>query len=249
MENKVVLITGSSRGLGAEIAKVFARNKYNIVINYNSSENKAKKLKKDLEKYNVEIIIQKADISNEEEVKQMIKNTIEKFKKIDVLINNAGIAIDTIFEEKTKENFQKILDTNLIGPFLVSKYVSLEMLKQKKGNIINITSTNGIDTYYPEGLDYDASKAGLISLTHNLAIRCAPYINVNAIASGWIETDMNKDMDNEYKKQEEEKILLKRFAHPKEIANVVYFLSTEEAKYINNEVIRVDGGTYHVWKI
>lgn len=246
MGNKVVLITGASRGLGSEIARIFAKNKYNIVINYNNSEKDANNLKQELEKYNIEILLVKADISNEQEVKQMVEKTIETFHKIDVLVNNAGIAIDTMFEEKTKNNFQKILDVNLIGPFLVSKYVSQEMLKQSKGNIINITSTNGIDTYYPESLDYDAAKAGLISLTHNLAVKCAPYINVNAVASGWIETDMNKDMDIEYKKHEEEKILLKRFACPKEIANVVYFLSTEEAKYINNEIIRVDGGTYHV---
>lgn len=246
MERKVVLITGSSRGLGKEIAKKFAKNNYDIVVNYNKSEQEAKKLKEELKNLNTDILLVKADISSEEEVKEMINKTITHFNKIDVLINNAGIAIDTIFEEKNIENFQKILNTNLIGPFLVSKYVVEEMIKQKKGNIINITSTNGIDTYYPESLDYDASKAGLISLTHNLAIKCAPYINVNAIAAGWIETDMNKEMDIEYKKQEENKILLKRFAHPKEIANVVYFLSTDEAKYINNEVIRVDGGTYHV---
>lgn len=246
MERKVALITGSSRGLGKEIAKKFAKNNYDIVVNYNKSEQEAKKLKEELKNLNTDILLVKADITSEEEVKEMINKTITHFNKIDVLINNAGIAIDTIFEEKNKENFQKILNTNLIGPFLVSKYVVEEMIKQKKGNIINITSTNGIDTYYPESLDYDASKAGLISLTHNLAIKCAPYINVNAIAAGWIETDMNKEMDIEYKKQEENKILLKRFAHPKEIANVVYFLSTDEAKYINNEVIRVDGGTYHV---
>lgn len=246
MENKVVLITGASRGLGKEIALKFAKNKYNVIINYNNSEECANKLKKELELYNVKVSLIKADISNEQEVKLMIKKILEKYNRIDVLVNNAGIAIDTIFEEKTKENFKKILDVNLIGPFLVSKYVSEEMLKRKKGNIINITSTNGIDTYYPESLDYDASKAGLISLTHNLAVKLSPYINVNAIAAGWINTEMNKDMDDEFKKQEEQKILLKRFAEPKEIANVVYFLATEDAKYINNEVIRVDGGTYHV---
>lgn len=246
MGNKVVLITGAARGLGKEIALKFAKNKYNVIINYNNSEENAKKLKEELEKYDTEVLVIKADISNEKEVQVMIKKIIEKFNKIDVLVNNAGISIDTVFEEKTKENFQKILNTNLIGPFLVSKYVSEEMLKQKRGNIINITSTNGIDTYYPESLDYDASKAGLISLTHNLAIKLSPYINVNAVASGWINTEMNKDMDIEFKKQEEKKILLERFAEPKEIAGVVYFLATDEAKYINNEIIRVDGGTYHV---
>ncbi len=242
---QTVLITGSSRGLGRSIAIKYAQNNYNIIINYNKSKKEAEELKEELKKYNIETILIKADITKEEEIKQMIKKAIQKFQKIDVLINNAAIAIDTIFEEKNKKNFQKIIDTNLIGPFLISKYVAQHMLEQKQGNIINITSTNGIDTYYPESLDYDASKAGLISLTHNLAVNYAPFINVNAIAAGWINTDMNKNMDEKFKHQEENKILLKRFAQPEEIADVVYFLSTKEAKYINNEIIRVDGGTYH----
>ena len=175
----------------------------------------------------------------------MVNEGINTFTKIDVLVNNAGIAIDTTFEDKTKENFIKILDTNLIGPFLVSKYAGEHMLKEQQGCIINISSNAGLESYYPEGLDYDASKAGLISLTHNLAVKYAPYIRVNCIASGWINTEMNKELDEEYIKQEEEKILLNRFAQPEEIAKVVYFLSTDDAKYINNETIRVDGGTIH----
>lgn len=245
MERKTVLITGASRGLGKAIAKVFARNNYNVILNYNNSEEEANKLAKEIEQYNVEVLPIKADITNEEEIKDMVEQSINKFKKIDVLINNAGIAIDTTFEDKTKENFMKILDTNLVGPFLLTKYVGEYMLKEKQGNIVNISSTNGIDTYYEYSLDYDASKAGLISLTHNLAQHYAPYIRVNCVAPGWINTEMNKNLDEEYKKEEESKILLNRFAEPEEIANVVYFLTTDEAKYINNETIRVDGGTIH----
>lgn len=245
MERKTVLITGASRGLGKEIAKVFAKNDYNIILNYNNSEKEALMLTEELKQYNVDVLPIKTDITNEEEIKNMVEESIKNFKKIDVLINNAGIAIDTTFEEKTKENFMKILDTNLIGPFLLSKYVGEYMLKEKQGCIINISSTNGIDTYYEYSLDYDASKAGLISLTHNLALHYAPYIRVNCVAPGWINTEMNKNIDEAYKKEEENKILLNRFADPDEIANVVYFLSTDEAKYINNETIRVDGGTIH----
>ena len=245
MERKTVLITGASRGLGKAIAKVFAKNNYNVILNYNTSEEEANKLAKELEQYNVEVLPIKADITNEEEIKDMVEQSINKFKKIDVLINNAGIAIDTTFEDKTKENFMKILDTNLVGPFILTKYVGEYMLKEKQGNIVNISSTNGIDTYYEYSLDYDASKAGLISLTHNLAQHYAPYIRVNCVAPGWINTEMNKNLDEEYKKEEESKILLNRFAEPEEIANVVYFLTTDEAKYINNETIRVDGGTIH----
>lgn len=245
MERKTVLITGASRGLGASIAKVFASHNHNIILNYNNSESEALKLKEELRKYNVEVLPIKADITIEEDIKNMVNTSINKFKKIDILVNNAVIAIDTTFEDKTKENFIKTIDTNLIAPFLVSKYVGESMLKEKQGCIINISSTNGIDTYYEYSLDYDASKAGLISLTHNLALHFAPYIRVNCVAPGWINTEMNKNLDEEYKKEEENKILLNRFAEPTEIANVVYFLTTEEAKYINNETIRVDGGTIH----
>lgn len=245
MERKTVLITGASKGLGASIAEVFAKNNHNIILNYNNSEQEALKLTEKLKQYNVEVLPLKADITKEEDIKNMVSISINKFKKIDILINNAGIAIDTIYEEKTKENFIKTLDTNLIGPFLVSKYVGEYMLKEKQGNIINVSSTNGIDTYYEYSLDYDASKAGLISLTHNLATHYAPYIRVNCVAPGWINTEMNKNLDEEYKKEEENKILLNRFAEPEEIAQVVYFLTTKEASYINNETIRVDGGTHH----
>lgn len=119
------------------------------------------------------------------------------------------------------------------------------MLKAKQGCIINISSNTGLESYYPEGLDYDTSKAGIISLTHNLALHYAPHIRVNCVAPGWINTEMNKNLDEQYKKTEENKIFLKRFAQPEEIAKVVYFLTTEDAKYINNETIRVDGGTIH----
>ena len=245
MERKTVLITGASRGLGSSIARVFAKNNHNIILNYNNSEKEALILAQELRKYNVEVLPIKADITKEEEIKTMVNISLEKFKKIDVLVNNAGIAIDTTFEDKTKENFIKTIDTNLIGPFLISKYVGESMLKEKQGCIINISSTNGIDSYYEYSLDYDASKAGLISLTHNLALHYAPYIRVNCIAPGWINTEMNKNLDKDYIKEEESKILLNRFAEPEEIAKVVYFLSTEDAKYINNETIRVDGGTIH----
>ena len=243
--NKTVLVTGGTRGIGKAIVIEFAKKGYNIVINYLNSEEKALELKKEVEeKYGVKISIIKADVSNEEEVKKMVEEAIAEFEHIDCLVNNAGIAIDTIFEDKTKENFIKILNTNLIGPFLVSKEVGKYMLKRKQGSIINISSTNGIDTIYPESIDYDASKAGLISLTKNLAHQFAPYIRVNSVAPGWVLTDMNKELDEEFIKQEQQKILLNHFADPSEIAKVVVFLASSDASYINGEVIRVDGG----WK-
>lgn len=243
MSNKVVLITGASRGIGAEVAKVFASNNYNAVINYNNSSDAALKLKEEIEnKYHVTAICIKCDVSNESEVKNMIEKAIDTFGHIDALVNNAGIAIDTTFEDKTVENFRKILDTNLVGAFIVSKYVGKYMLENKSGVIINVASTNGIDTIYPESLDYDASKAGVISLTKNLALQYAPYIRVNAVAPGWVNTDMNKELDKTFIDKENEKILLNRFARPEEIAKVIYFLATPDASYINSEVIRIDGG-------
>ena len=189
-------------------------------------------------------MIIKASIDNEEEVKSMIHEIIDRFGKLDILVNNAGIAIDTLFEDKTKENFKKILDVNLIGTFLVSKYAGDVMLKNNYGKIINVSSTNAIDTYYPMSLDYDASKSAIISLTHNLAVQYAPTINVNAVAPGWVNTDMNQNLDKDFIEKENNKILLKRFAEPSEIAKVITFLASDDASYINNEVIRIDGGFY-----
>lgn len=245
-KDKVALITGASRGIGSSIAYDLASHNCNICINYNKSFKEATNLKEKIEKeFNVKVLIIKADITKEEEIINMVNTVIKEFNRIDILVNNAGIAIDSIIEDKNIDNFHKILDTNLIGPFLISREVAKHMLNQKKGSIINIASTNGIDAYYSYSLDYDASKAGLISLTHNLSEIYAPYIRVNAVAPGWVNTDMNKELDEEYIKEEEKNIYLNRFANPDEIAKVVTFLASPDASYINNEVIRVDGGTRH----
>ena len=233
----VVLVTGSSRGIGKETILRYAKEGYDVVINYNSSMDEALKVEMETRKYNVKSLVIKCDISNEEEVKQMVEIVKNEFGKVDVLINNAGIAIDTTFDDKTVDNFRKTLDVNLIGTFLVSKYVSNIM---DEGVIINISSTNGIDTIYPESLDYDASKAGVISLTHNLAVQLAPKIRVNAICPGWVNTEMNKELDEEYVKEEISRIKLGRFADPSEIADAIYKIST--CTYINDSIIRVDGG-------
>ena len=232
---RVVLVTGSSRGLGASIAKVFLENKDIVYVNYKSSKKNAENLCK-----NYELAIPfKCDVSNESEVEKMINKIKEEQGHLDIIINNAGIAKDSLVTDKTKLTFIEVLATNLIGPFLVCKYGVKIM---NKGCIINVASTNGIDTYYPYSLDYDASKAGLISLTHNLAVEYAPHIRVNAIAPGWINTDMNQELAEEYIKEECAKILLKRFAEPDEIAKVVFFLASDDASYINGSTIRIDGG-------
>ena len=243
--NKTVLVTGAGTGIGAATAIMFAKNGYDVIIHYNKSYEEALKVDEECKKYGIDTLLVKADIANELEIKEMIDKILIKYSKIDVLINNAGIAIDTLFSDKTKENFMKTLEVNLVGTFLVSKYVSGIMLKNKYGRIINISSTNGIDKYFPMCLDYDASKAGIISLTHNLALQLKPYINVNCIAPGWIGTENElKDVDLEYIKSEEEKIFVGRIGKPEEVASLALFLASKEADYINNEVIKIDGGMY-----
>ena len=194
------------------------------------------------EEYKMETLVIKADVSDEEQVKNMVQETINKFGKIDVLVNNAGIAIDKKFEDRTVEDWKRTLEVNTIGTFLVSKYASQNMMKNKSGKIINISSTNGINTFFPSSIDYDASKAAIINLTYNLAIQFAPYINVNAVAPGWVNTEMNKELPKQLIEEETEKIYKKRFAKPEEIAKVICFLASEDAEYINGTVIKVDGG-------
>ena len=172
----------------------------------------------------------------------MINTIISKFGRIDVLVNNAGIAIDKEFEDRTVEDWKRTLSVNLIAPFIVSKYVGNEMLKNKAGRIINISSTNGINSFFPTSIDYDASKAGLINLTHNLAIQFAPYINVNCVAPGWVNADMNKELSKDLIEEETNRIYKRRFAEPSEIAKIVTFLASDSADFINDEIIKVDGG-------
>ena len=237
---KTVLITGGSRGLGASISRIFAQNNYNIIINYRERDINAVNLKEELESnYNVDVLLVKADISVEEEVKEMFQNIIQKYSKIDVLVNNASIALDNDLDNKDALEFKRVLDVNLLGTYLVTKY-SLDLFDT--GSIINVASTNGIDTGYIESIDYDASKAGVIALTHDFARVLAPDIRVNAVAPGWINTDMTSNLNPEFKKNEIDKILLKRFADPEEVAKVVFFLASSDASYINDTIIRVDGG-------
>ena len=240
---KVVVVTGSSRGIGAATIKEFAKNGYNVVINYLNSQKEALELQKVVEKeYHVESLVIKADVSREEDVKYLVNEVIRHFNKIDILVNNAAIAIDSTLEDKTVDNFEKILSSNLLSVFLMCKYVGKEMLKNKEGSIVNISSTNALDTYYPYGMDYDASKAGVISLTHNFAVQFAPYIRVNSVAPGWVNTDQSKELEEEFYTKECERILLNRFAEPEEIAKEIRHVA--EASYINNTIIRIDGGRY-----
>ena len=241
-KDKVVLVTGSSRGIGRSIAISFAKEGANVIINYKKSTMDANIAYEIVSSYGNKCMAIKADVANENEVKKMIDEIISEYGRIDILVNNAGIAYDSDIDEKTTANWQDTLNTNVLGPFLTSKYAGKKMLEQKYGKIINISSTNGINTTYPYSMDYDASKAALINLTKNLAIQFAPYINVNSVAPGWVDTAMNSNLPKSYLKKEKEKILLKRFAEPEEISNVVLFLASDKARYITSEIITVSGG-------
>ena len=209
-KDKVVLVTGSSRGIGRSIAISFAKEGANVIINYKNSAMDANIAYEIVSSYGNKCMAIKADVANENEVKKMIDEIISEYGRIDILVNNAGIAYDSDIDEKTTANWQ---DT-----------------------------TNGINTTYPYSMDYDASKAALINLTKNLAIQFAPYINVNSVAPGWVDTAMNSNLPKSYLKEEKEKILLKRFAEPEEISNVVLFLASDKARYITSEIITVSGG-------
>lgn len=239
--NKIVLITGASSGIGKSIATTFAKNGFNVVITYNTKATEANELKNSLiSSYNVDCDTVKCNLNDENEIKKMVDFVINKYHKVDVLINNAGIAKDCDIQDKKKEYFQEVLNVNLIGTFLITRMFGNFMNEQKEGSIVNISSNNALDCYYPESIDYDASKAGIISLTHNFAKYYAPNIRVNCICPGWVNTNMNDAMSEEFKNKEINKIMLKRFAEKEEIAEVVYFVAN--ATYINNAVIRVDGG-------
>lgn len=217
-----VLVTGGARGLGLAISLYYLKMGHSVVVNYNNSSDLALKLKSE---YGDRVSIIKADVSNEDDVKRMF----DALGKLDVVVNNAGIAKDSDPMEKSAEEFLEVIKVNLLGTFLVSKYAVNHV---DKGCIVNISSTNALDTYYPESMDYDASKAGVISLTHNFSLYLKDRdIRVNVVCPDWIDTDMNLEMDEEYKKS------LGVFLTPEEVAKVVYDVSIDES--VNDTVIRV----------
>ena len=242
--NKVVLITGGAQGIGKAIALELGKQGYDIVINYLTSKKEAEILKdKIIKDYGVRCIAIQCDVYKENEVDKMISTIEAKLGGVDILINNAAIDLSNLFHLKNAEEFRKTLDVNVVGAFNCSKRVYRHMIDQEYGRIINISSTNGINTYYPMCIDYDASKAALISMTHNLAFEFAPYVNVNCIAPGFIGTENELDgYDEEFLKEETEKIMVNRYGKPEEVAYLVKFLISDEANFINNTIIRIDGG-------
>ena len=237
---KTVIVTGGSRGIGAAIVKELAKDKYNVVLNYNNSEEAAKQIKKELEEQNIKIEIFKADVSKREEVKELVKFTLEKYKNIDVLINNAGIDQIKPFMDITDEDWNNIMQVNLNSVFYCSQEVLDNMIHNKNGCIINISSIWGRIGASCE-VHYSASKAAIDGLTKALAKEMGPSnIRVNSIAPGIIETEMNKDLSDEDLKEIIYQIPLGRIAQPEEIAKSIKWLIDDE--YVTGQVISLDGG-------
>ena len=237
---KTVIVTGGSRGIGAAIVKELAKEKYNVVLNYNHSEEAAKQIQKELEEQNIKIEIFKADVSKREEVKELVKFTLDRYKNIDVLINNAGIDQIKPFMDITDEEWNNIMQVNLNSVFYCSQEVLENMIHNKNGCIINISSIWGRIGASCEA-HYSASKAAIDGLTKALAKEMGPSnIRVNSIAPGIIETEMNKDLSEEELQEIINQIPLGRIAKPEEIAKSIKWLI--EDNYVTGQVISIDGG-------
>ena len=239
---KTVLITGSSRGIGREIAKLFAKNNYNVVINYNKSEKEAKELLEELTKENYSVRIFKADVSNVDEANALVNYTIGQFEKIDVLINNAGISRFNIFTDISYDEWHEVMNANLNSAFYVTKKALQYMLPEKCGKIINISSMWGLVGSANE-VHYSTSKAALIGMTKALAKELGPSnIQVNAIAPGVIETDMLKEVDEDTIEMLKYDTPLMRIGKPIDIAKCALFLASDGGDFITGQVISSNGG-------
>lgn len=240
--NKVAFITGATRGIGKQIAITLAKSGYDIAINYRTENDLLQETKREIEQENVKCLAVKGDVSNFEDCEKFIKDIINEYGKIDVLVNNAGITKDTLLMRMKKEEFEQVIDVNLIGTFNVTRNVIGYMMKARSGRIINISSVVGLAGNAGQ-TNYSASKAGIIGFTKSLAKEVASRnILVNAIAPGFIETAMTDVLKDEIKEDIARTIPLKRMGKAEDVANIVKFLSSDESSYITGQVINVDGG-------
>ena len=241
-ERKVVLVTGGSRGIGREVAEVYAENGYDVVINYVSDKTDVEGIKKEFEEKGVKCLLVKADVSKAEDVNNMVEEAIKEFGKIDVLVNNAGITRDTLLMRMSEEDFDKVIEINLKGTYLVTKAVTKYMMKKRQGSIINLASVVGVVGNAGQ-CNYSASKAGIIGFTKSVAKELASRnIRANAVAPGFIATDMTSVLSDSVKENINAQIPLKRMGTAREVAEVIYFLGSEKSSYITGQVINIDGG-------
>lgn len=242
LKGKNAIITGASRGIGREIALTLAENGANIVINYRNYNNEIEALVKDIEAKGVKIVTVKCDVSNFEEVENLISEAKEKLGSIDILVNNAGITKDGLLIRMKQEDFESVLDVNLKGVFNTTKLITPIMMKQRTGKIINISSVVGLVGNAGQ-CNYAASKAGVIGFSKSIARELAPRgVNINVVAPGYIDTDMTNGLSDKVKESILQTIPMKKMGSTKDVANLVLFLSSGLSDYITGQVINVDGG-------
>lgn len=242
LEGKVALITGASRGIGKAIAVKMAEAGATVVINYNGSADRAESVRKEIQDKGGTAGVYQCDVSDFEACEKLIQDIISQYGRLDILVNNAGITRDGLLMKMTEEDFDAVLNTNLKGCFNCIRFASRQMLKQRGGRIINMSSVSGVMGNAGQA-NYSASKAGVIGLTKATARELASrHITVNAIAPGFIETDMTEVLSDGVKAEAVKQIPLGSFGKPEDIANLAVFLASEQANYITGQVIHVDGG-------
>lgn len=242
LTGKTAIVTGGARGIGKSIAMTLAAAGANIVINYTRSSKEAEEVVEEAKKIGVSALAVKADVSKNDEIENLVKEVLNQFGSIDILVNNAGITRDNLLIRMSEEDFQAVIDINLKGAFICTKHVSKVMMKQRTGKIINIASVVGVMGNAGQS-NYAASKAGLIGFTKSIAKELAKRnINVNAVAPGYIETDMTASLPEKVREAFMINIPMARGGLPQDVANVVLFLSSEYSDYITGQVINIDGG-------
>ena len=242
LNGKVALVTGASRGIGREIALTLAKEGANVIINYNGSKERAEEVKNTIESAGGSASVYQCNVSDFEACEAMMKDLIKEFGHIDILVNNAGITKDNLIMKMKEEDFDAVLNINLKGTFNTIRHLSRQMLKQRSGKIINISSVSGILGNAGQA-NYAASKAGVIGLTKTMARELASRgITVNAVAPGFVDTEMTEVLSEEVKEAACRQIPLGRFGMPSDIANMVAYLASEKADYITGQVFSVDGG-------
>ncbi|MGM7720340.1 3-oxoacyl-[acyl-carrier-protein] reductase [Metabacillus sp. Hm71] len=242
LENKVALVTGASRGIGRAIALDLAKNGASVAVNYAGNEAKANEVVDEIKAGGGNAFAIKADVSNSEDVTQMVKEVINQFGQLDILVNNAGITRDNLLMRMKDNEWDDVINTNLKGVFLCTKAVTRQMMKQRSGRIINITSVVGVSGN-PGQANYVAAKAGVIGLTKTTAKELASRnITVNAVAPGFITTDMTDELSEETKAEMLKQIPLAKLGEPSDIANIVSFLASDKSKYITGQTMHVNGG-------
>ena len=240
--SKVAFITGGTRGIGKQIAIKLAKNGFDIALNYRKENDELKNTKNEIEESGAKCLAVQGDVTSFEDSERMVKEIFDHYERIDVLVNNAGITKDNLFVRMKKEDFEDVINVNLIGTFNVTKNIVPIMMKQKTGRIINISSVVGISGNAGQA-NYAAAKAGIIGFTKSLAKELGSRnILVNAIAPGFIETQMTDVLKDSIKEEISKSIPLKRMGKTEDIANLANFLASDESSYITGQVINVDGG-------